>query len=197
MHRDEGADEGNEDRGAGRNAFGPHGDRVPHLVDEHQQHEPEREQPTPFDRIGADREQHGGQSLELQDACENTEELGLAEDEEKASDGDARRGLASMRLARPGLSLRTLETLVDRTQVLDFPRSALGLAPVGHGCDSLTGRGMIQASYATMPRKTSFMMPKLSAAPLKNMAGLAGGNVTRHDSPRGTSASLMNVKLTR
>src|SRR2546428_61634 len=80
--------------------------------------------------------------------------------------GDARGGPASVRRAGRGSSLRTLETLVDRAQVFDLARLALGLAPVGHDFASLMGRGMNQAPYTITPRKTTFMIPKFAARTL-------------------------------
>ena len=141
---------------------------MPRLVDEDQQHEPEREQPAPLDRVGADREQHRRERLPLEDAREEAEELGLAQDEdEETGAGRARRDVRATSRARLRPRLRTLEALVDRAEVLDLPRPALGVAGFGHdGSVSLTGRGMIQASYTTIARKTNFMTPKFTARTL-------------------------------
>src|SRR5437867_7293224 len=142
----------------------------------------EREQPAPLDRVGADRDQHRRQRLELQDARQEAQELGLAEHEEQAGAGGTRRNFLGLPRARLHRRLWLLQALVHGAQVLDLPRAALGVARRGHA-DSLTGRGMIQASYTTIARNTNFMTPKFAASTWKNMPRLAGGNGTRTGRP--------------
>src|SRR5580765_190498 len=163
LHRDEGADERDEHGRAGRNALEPHRDGVAHLVDEDQQDEAGGEEPAPLDRVGTDREEHGRQRLELQHARQQTQELGLAEDEEQAGAGDPRRRSAGVR--GPGFvrGLRLLKSLVHRPEILDLAGAAPGLGRLGHAGGSLIGRGMNQALYTMMPRNTSFMIPKFAA----------------------------------
>ncbi len=163
LHRDEGADERDEHGRAGRNALEPHRDGVAHLVDEDQQDEAGGEEPAPLDRVGTDREEHGGKRLELQHARQQTQKLGLAEDKEQAGAGDARRRSAGVRGPSFVLSLRLLKSLVYRPEILDLAGAALGLGRLGHAGGSLIGRGMNQASYTMMPRNTSFMTPKFAA----------------------------------
>src|SRR5437899_1822556 len=147
VHRDEGADERNEHGRARRNALDPQRDRVADLVDEDQQDEADGEQPAPLHGVGADREQHRREGLPLEDAREEAEDLGLAQDEEETGTGGARRGAPAARRARGLLRPRTLEALVHRAQVLDLPRTVPAVARRGHAAVvSLGGRGMIQAS---------------------------------------------------
>jgi hypothetical protein len=140
-----------------------HRDSVAHLVDEDQQHESGREEPAPLHRVGADGEQHRREGLELDDAGEEAEKLRLAEDEEQAGPGGARRRLGSVRPLTLALSRYGLEALIHRPQVFDLAGAARGLVGLGHDVGSLIGRGMNQASYMMIPRKTSFMIPKFAA----------------------------------
>src|SRR5437773_2511627 len=156
------ADERDEYRRAGGNALAPQRHRVAHLVDEDQQHEAGGEGPAPLDRVGADRQQHRRERLEFEDARQQAEELGLAEDEEEAAahgaGGDAA-AHARAGLGRPGAGL---QALVDGAEVVDLARAALGV--VRHAArSSLGGRGITHASYSTMARNTSFMSPKFTA----------------------------------
>src|SRR5439155_15084580 len=143
--------------------------RVPHLVDEDQQDEAGREGPTPLEGIGADGQQHRRERLPLEGAREQADELGLAEDEEKtATDGAGGDVAADARACRrrrgPGpRALPGPQALVDRAQVLELARAA-ALGVVGHAArSSLGGRGITHASYTTMARNTSFIIPKFTA----------------------------------
>src|SRR2546425_1139001 len=147
VHRDEGADERNEHGRARRNALDPQRDRVAALVDEDQQDEADGEQPAPLHGVGADREQHRREGLPPEDAREEAEDLGLAQDEEETGTGGARRGAPAARRAGGLRRPRTLEALIPRAQVLDLPRTVPAGARRGHvAVVSLGGRGMIQAS---------------------------------------------------
>src|SRR5438093_764599 len=155
-----------EDRRAGRNALEPHGHGVTHLVDEDQQHEAGCEQPAPLERVRTDREQHGPEGLELHQAGEEAEDLGLAEDEEQAGPGGTGRGPAGLRGPFPALGRRLLQALEDGSEVLGLAVPALGPARLDHADGSLIGRGMNHASYMMIARNTSFMMPKFAAMTL-------------------------------
>src|SRR5437867_6293745 len=73
----------------------------------------EREQPAPLDRVGADRDQHRRQRLELQDARQKAQELGLAEHEEQAGAGGTRRNfLGDRKSTRLNSSHRTISYAV-------------------------------------------------------------------------------------
>ena len=56
-----------------------------------------------------------------------------------------------------------LQVPEDGPEVLDLAGPVLGLARLAHAGGSLIGRGMIHASYTTIPRNTSFMIPKFAA----------------------------------
>src|SRR5436190_383595 len=143
MHRDEGADERNEHRRPGRNAFTPERHRVTHLLHEDQEHEAGGEGPAPLERVGADGQQQRGERLPLQHPREQSQELGLAEDEQQPAAGRARSDVAShASLARRGAAV---QALVDGAQIVDLARAAFGV--VHHVASaSFGGRGITHAS---------------------------------------------------
>ena len=96
LHADVGAHQRDEDRPAGLHALAAKLDRVPHLVDEQQQHEAEPEPPAEDPRVGGQRDEHRarrGEDLRLrqddQQELELRTELGQQRSERDDAAADA------------------------------------------------------------------------------------------------------------
>src|SRR2546422_914478 len=119
--------------------------------------------PPPRDRVGAARDAPRPRLFNLEAPREGAGGLARAGGEEGAGPGGPRRNFLGLPRARRHRRLWLLQALVHGAQVLDLPRAALGVARRGHA-GSFTGRGMIQASYTTIARNTSFITPKFAAS---------------------------------